>query len=169
MHHPIADETLPRLDSALPVVAAGRLLAMWVKRSRGGRMDPVGDTRLIAGAGLEGNTDQGGRRQVTLLDSAAWDAATEELGVTLDPGTRRANLLLEGVDLFRSRGRVLAIGECRLLVRGETKPCERMNEASPGLKDRLWKDWRGGAFAEVLVGGAVRVGDPLRWVEENEG
>jgi MOSC domain-containing protein YiiM len=131
-------------------------------------MDPVSEARLVAGSGIEGNTDRSGRRQVTLLDSAAWSAATAELGVTLDPGTRRANLLLEGVDLFRSRGRALAIGECRLLVRGETKPCERMDEAAPGLEDRLWNDWRGGAFAEVRVGGSIPVGDPLRWVAEDE-
>ena len=66
-----------------------------------------------------------------------------ELGSSLDPSTRRANFLIEGVDLVESRGRVLRCGDVKIEIRGETKPCNRMDEALSGLKDLMWPEWRG--------------------------
>jgi MOSC domain-containing protein YiiM len=49
------------------------------------------------------------------------------------------------------------------VIAGETTPCERMEEALPGLRAALRPRWGGGAFAQVLRGGAVRVGDRVAW------
>ena len=73
---------------------------------------------------------------------------------------------MSGFPLAHARGRVLRVGDCRLRVLGEVKPCERMEEALPGLRAAMYPDWRGGAFAEVLDEGTVRVGDDITWVEE---
>ena len=86
-----------------------------------------------------------------------------ELGVKKDPALRRANILLSGVSLAHTRGRVLVIGDTRLAIGGELTPCERMDEAAPGLQAALRPDWRGGVFAQVLSGGVIRVGDPVAW------
>jgi MOSC domain-containing protein YiiM len=141
----------------------GYLEAIWIKRAHRGPMDRVAEARLIAERGIEGNVDRSRRRQVTLLERETWDRVMDELGNSLDPSTRRANLLVTGVALAESRGRILCIGEARLVIGGETTPCERMEEALPGLRGALRPGWGGGAFAQVLLGGVIRVGDRVAW------
>ena len=147
----------------------GVLRAIWIKRARRGPMDPHPRATLVAGRGLAGNADQGRRRQVTLIEEESWAAALAELGVErfadLPPSARRANLLVAGLPLARTRGRVLRVGPARLRVLGEVRPCERMDEAHPGLRRALEPDWRGGAFAEVLSGGEITLGDTIAWEE----
>lgn len=140
-----------------------RLEAIWLKSARQGPMEPVSEATLVAGKGLEGNVDRGGYRQVTLLDAEAWEAATREIGVDVNPGARRANLLVRGVDFCETAGRVLRIAGCRIRIRGETLPCERMEDAAPGLQAALAPDWRAGAYGMVLEGGRLAPGDAVAW------
>jgi MOSC domain-containing protein YiiM len=74
-------------------------------------------------------------------------------------------LLLSGIRLVNSRKRILSVGAYRLRILGETKPCERMEEAWPGLQKAMYADWAGGAFGEALDDGAIAVGDIVRWLE----
>jgi MOSC domain-containing protein YiiM len=145
---------------------SGRLESIWIKRFRRGPMDSAHKATLVTGRGIAGNTNQGGKRQVTIISREAWEAVERELGESVAPETRRANLLVTGVDLANTRGRVLRIGACRVRVYGETKPCWQMEEAHAGLQSALRPDWRGGAFAEVLDDGQIAVGDRVEWVEE---
>jgi MOSC domain-containing protein YiiM len=141
----------------------GRLEAIWIKRAHRGVMDRVEEARLVDGRGLVGNVDRSRRRQVTLLEREAWDFVMSKLGSRLDPSARRANLLIAGVTLARTRGRILRIGEARLVIGGETTPCERMEAALPGLRAALSPEWRAGAFAQVLTRGVIHVGDEIVW------
>ncbi len=118
---------------------------------------------MVAGRGLEGNANQGGKRQVTILSAEAWRDVDAELGAEVDPRARRANLFVRGVDLEESRGRTLEVGGCRVLIGGETRPCRRMEEAWPGLQKALEPEWRAGAYGEVTGDGEVAVGDVVRW------
>jgi MOSC domain-containing protein YiiM len=144
-------------------VGTGRLEAIWLKRAHRGVMDPVDQALLVPEHGLEGSVDRSRRRQVTVLDAAAWRAALGDIGAQVDPSARRANLLVSGLVLAESRGRILQIGNTRLRVGGELTPCERMDEAQAGLQQALRSEWRGGVFTQVLTGGTIRVGDPVRW------
>jgi MOSC domain-containing protein YiiM len=126
-------------------------------------MDPVPEATLVAGRGLDRNANQGGRRQVTLISLERWREMMMRLGAAMDPSTRRANLLLSGIDLQHSRGRVLRVGGCRLRINGETRPCERMDEARPGLRAVMSERWNGGAYAEALDDGVIAIGDEVAW------
>ena len=129
-------------------------------------MDAAPSAVLKAGHGIVGNADQRGRRQVTLIDTQTWDANVERLGAAVEPAARRANLLVGGLSLAGSRGRILKVGDCRLRINGETRPCEQMDDAAPGLRHAMAPPWGGGAFAEVLDDGVIDVGAPVEWLQE---
>ncbi|HXK61019.1 MAG TPA: sulfurase [Acidobacteriota bacterium] len=143
----------------------GRLVRIWVKRAHYGPMDAQDAGVLIEGSGLQGNANQGGRRQITLLEVERWAKVMTQLASDLSPSTRRANLLVEGIDLADSRGRILEIGPCRIRINGETRPCERMEQALPGLREALSAPWNGGAYGEITVGGPIAIGDEVKWAD----
>jgi len=138
---------------------AGRIEAIWVKRSARGVMDPADEVDLVAGKGIARDASFGrSRRQVTLIEKEVFDRVRTALPAA-DPVMRRANVMLSGVRLAESRGRVLRVGGVRILVHGETRPCERMDEQCAGLRAALSPGWGGGAHGVVLDDGLVRVGD----------
>jgi MOSC domain-containing protein YiiM len=127
-------------------------------------MDAVRDAQLDTERGLVGSVDRSRRRQVTLMEAEQWDRLMRELGADIAPSARRANMLVSGVSLYETRGRVLQIGSVQLAIGGETTPCERMDAALPNLQMAMKPQWAGGAFAQVRVGGVVRLGDPVVWL-----
>lgn len=146
----------------------GRVEAMWLKRAHRGPMDPAREIRLSVEGGIAGGVDRSRRRQVTLIEREVWDRLMRELRGSADPSARRANILLTGIRLPRTRGRVLRIGEARLEIGGELTPCERMDEVIPGLQAVMRPDWGGGVFARVLGDALIHVGDPVEWETAEE-
>lgn len=153
----------------MPNVAepVGVIEQIWIKRAKRGPMDPVAAAQLRAQRGLVGNANQGGRRQITLLEAERWAEHLAAVGragdPALGPSRRRANVLVRGLSLVNSRGRVLRIGNVRVQIAGETKPCHQMDEVCPGLQAVMKPDWGGGAFAIVLDDGEIALGDALTW------
>jgi MOSC domain-containing protein YiiM len=141
----------------------GRVEQILIKRMKRGPMDAVDRATLVAGRGIAGNANQGGKRQVTILSREKWDELMTSLGSALEPRARRANLVVSGVELAHTHGRILRVGSCRLRVKGETRPCEQMEDAFPGLQAAMRPHWGGGAFAEVVEGGDIAVGDEVAW------
>ena len=146
---------------------SGRVERIWIKRSKQHSMDEIREVRVEAGKGIVGNADQGGWRQITLITRERWEELMRELGVSSDPSNRRANLLLSGIKLANTGERVLEVGNTRLRVRGETHPCNLMEQVVPGLRDAMARGWGGGVFAEVLIDGSISVGDTACWSDES--
>ena len=141
----------------------GMLEAIWLKTSRNGRMDPVNETTAVKDRGLEGNADFGRSRHITLIEKEVFDILKNELSDNVDPSMRRANFLLSGIRLQDSKNRILIVGDLRIQIQGETKPCIVMDQSFSGLKDALIPNWMGGAYGRVLNGATVRVGDYVSW------
>ena len=126
-------------------------------------MDAVARATLVEGQGVAGSVGRSTRRQVTLIERENWDQCMRDLESSADPKGRRANLMVSGIRLARTRGRVLVVGGTRLAIGGELTPCERMDEVVPGLRAAMKLEWKGGVFAQVLSGGEIAVGDAVDW------
>ena len=138
-----------------------RLEQIWIKRMHRGPMDAAERARMVAGKGIVGNANQGGKRQVTIVSNKHWIEVTAPLGDVPDPRLRRANLLVSDVDFVGSHGKILKIGPVRIRIYGETRPCEQMEMAAPGLQAAMKVPFGGGAFGEVLDDGEIAVGDAV--------
>ncbi len=113
-------------------------------------------------AGLEGDFRGRSRdRNVVVLSREGWETACAALGEALPWTTRRANLLVEGVELLHGQGRRLRVGEVLLEITDECAPCARMEEARAGLRAALAPDWRAGVTCRVVQGGWLRRGDAV--------
>ena len=111
--------------------------------------------------GVRGDHGTSQRRQVTLLDEAAWQIACSEIGTELDWTVRRANILVQGLNLPSLLNQQVRIGTAQVEVVGEVTPCHLMDEVQPGLEDALTPDWRGGVFARIVSAGGVEIGGKI--------
>ncbi|MEO7387774.1 MAG: MOSC domain-containing protein [Gammaproteobacteria bacterium] len=127
-------------------------------------MLPLDRVEISLSAGVTGDArGKPGPRQVTVLSASAWLEACAIAGTDLAWLSRRANLLVDGIDLRNSTGAVLHLGDdIELLVTGELDPCQRMDAAAPGLRFALTDDWRGGVTCRVKRGGLLTVGAVAR-------
>lgn len=119
---------------------------------------------LSVAAGINGDSrGKPGARQVTVLSASAWLEACNLVNTDQPWLARRANVLVDGLDLRLSEGGLLFLGDdIQLLITGELEPCARMDDASPGLKLALADDWRGGVTCRVQRGGTLIVGAGAR-------
>ncbi len=146
----------------LGMTTPGRLVRIFLRPSTRTPVREVTEVTAVAGVGLEGDHNHGGKRHVTLLSVEGWAEACEALGgADLSPGGRRANLLVEGVDLAAAIGQRLRVGPMEVEVVGETKPCQLMDDVRLGLMDALKPRVRAGVYGRILVGGVLRPGDPV--------
>jgi MOSC domain-containing protein YiiM len=144
---------------------AGRLESIWLKPAHGEEMEPVLRITVIKGKGPVGNADFGAERQVTIVEREVFETLPSMIRQAVDPSARRANFMISGIRLANTANRILQIGPCRIRIRGESKPCHRMDEACPGLEDALKPNWGGGAWGDVLDDGEIQIGDQVSWTD----
>jgi len=140
----------------------GRVLAIARCDVKRGPMELLPEAAVDLKTGIEGDPRGHKKgRQVTLLSREAWEAACADLGKDLDWTTRRANVLVEGVDLAFSKHKQVRVGDVLFEVAMQTQPCFLMDEFEDGLRTALKPDWRGGACCTVVEPGTIRVGDAV--------
>jgi len=145
----------------------GRLAGIARHNAPKAQIETIDSARVTLAGGIEGDHRGGlkGRpynRQVTLIEAGDWAAAIAEVGANLPWWERRANLLVDAVDLPQRPGARLRIGaDVVLEVTDETAPCERMEALSLGLRAALTPDWRGGVLAKVISEGDICIGDAI--------
>ena len=145
----------------------GKLAGIARREKKRAPMESLESAEITLAAGVTGDfRGKPGKRQVTLLSSSDWQIACEEVGADLPWTTRRSNLLVEGIELPREPGTIIAIGNVRLRSTREIDPCFRMDEQKQGLTKALQPDWRGGIGCEVLSGGKISIGDSVNIVDE---
>lgn len=139
------------------------LLDILVRDASRAPMQHRDEVEVSPQAGLEGDY-RGTResRQVTVVVQEAWEAALKDLGKDVPWSARRANLLVDDLNLDNTSGQTLHIGDVILRITGETTPCPRMEEACAGLQNALAPEWRGGVSCTVVEGGKIKVGDSVR-------
>lgn len=136
-----------------------------------GPMETIDHARVTLEGGIAGDfrgTMKGKphKRQVSLIEAGDWAAAMDLVGHNIPWEQRRANLLVDGLDLPQVAGKRLRIGaDVVLEVTVETEPCERMEALAEGLRAALTPDWRGGICTMVIAPGEIAVGDEIR-IEE---
>ncbi|MCH6549431.1 MAG: molybdenum cofactor biosysynthesis protein [Proteobacteria bacterium] len=140
----------------------GRLVGLARRDKKRAEMEILDDAEISERTGVANDfRGKPGKRQVTVISAEAWAAACEELGQEIPWTTRRANLLIEDIELPQRTGDVIEIAGVRLLVTMKVDPCSRMDEQFQGLRSALIPEWRGGVACTVLKGGPVRLGDSV--------
>jgi len=104
------------------------------------------------------------QRQVTILSEDSWQKTCADIDHNLPWTTRRANLLVDGVEFDSSYiGKTVRIGMVELAITGETLPCSMMDAQYPGLTAALIPYWRGGVCCKVIQPGEIKIGDQVEF------
>ena len=122
---------------------------------------------FAAGVGDDSRGKLRNHRQVTLMTEESWNEVCEEMERTIHWTTRRANILIKGIDLKDTTGEYIMLGEIILKITGELEPCSRMDEQYKGLTKALTPNWRGGVTCEIIREGQIMEGDRIVFVEPN--
>lgn len=149
----------------------GAVAGVYLAAEAGLPTEPFAAVNAVRGRGLEGDryferrgtfSDRpGGGREVTLIELEALEALKAEAGIDLSPAAARRNVATRGVPLNHLVGRRFRIGEVVLEGRRLCEPCSHLARLTePGVLPGLVH--RGGLRADIVRGGEIRVGDPIR-------
>lgn len=151
-------ETLASLTARFP--RPGRITWIGLRPARRSAMQAV-DRAQAALSGLAGDHARAGKRAVTLIQAEHLPVIAALAGLSeVSPETLRRNLVVSGLNLSATRGRILSIGDARLRVTGPCAPCSRMEHAlGPGGYNTM--RGHGGWCAEILSSGDIETGAPV--------
>ena len=149
----------------------GRVESIHITGAMAQPMESVQEVRAVAGQGLEGDryaigmgtysARPGAWSQITLIEAEAVEALEREMGLELSHGDARRNIVTKGVPLNHYVGREFCVGEVRLQGVLLCEPCDHLGRLTH-RRIPLGLLHRGGLRADILDGGIIHVGDPIR-------
>ena len=139
----------------------GTVLALALRPEKSQAVTIQNTIEMSPEEGVIGDHGTSRRRQVSLLDEAAWNTACLEAGTDLDWATRRSNVLVSNLNLQTLVGCQILLGSALVEVIGQVVPCHVMDAAHKGLKRALKPEWRGGVYGRIIGAGQVSVGDQI--------
>jgi MOSC domain-containing protein YiiM len=132
-------------------------------------MERVEAVRTIEGCGIEEDrycegtgfwTGYGDVCQVTLIEGEDLDHIEAELGIRVNDGQHRRNIITRGIRLLELRRKRFRVGETLLEFDRSRPPCKHVqNLSEPGMTRAL--KGRGGICARVIEGGVIRAQDAI--------
>ena len=147
----------------------GVVEGIYVAREGSATMERVDEARTIEGCGIEGDrycegtgfwTPYGDVCEVTLIESEDLDYIQRELGITVENGEHRRNIVTSGIRLGDLRRKRFRIGETMLEYDRPRPPCRHVQDLSePGMTRAL--KGRGGICARVVEAGTIRTQDTI--------
>jgi MOSC domain-containing protein YiiM len=123
-----------------------------------GPLEATDAVQVKTGAGIEG--DRYGDKDITLFEAEAIEHLSANTGIELKPSEIRRNVMTRGVALNDLLGHRIRVGEVEAVVTELCHPCSHLQQLTqPGVLRGLAD--RGGLNADVVTGGAIRIGDEL--------
>lgn len=123
-----------------------------------GPLQAAGEVQVREGAGIDG--DRYGDKDITLFEAEAIEGLHEDTGIELAPSEIRRNVMTRGIALNDLLGHRIRVGEVEAIVTELCHPCNHLQQLTkPGVLRGLVN--RGGLNADVVHGGAIRVGDQV--------
>jgi MOSC domain-containing protein YiiM len=123
-----------------------------------GPLEAADTVQVKTGAGIEG--DRYGDTDITLFEAEAIEDLKTNTGIELKPSEIRRNVMTRGISLNDLLGHRIRVGEVEAVVTELCHPCSHLQKLTqPGVLRGLVN--RGGLNADVVSGGAIRVGDQI--------
>jgi MOSC domain-containing protein YiiM len=123
-----------------------------------GPLHAADEVQVKTGAGIEG--DRYGDKDITLFEAEAIETLKADTGIELAPSEIRRNVMTRGVALNDLLGHRIRVGEVEAVVTELCHPCSHLQKLTqPGVLRGLVN--KGGLSADVVQGGAIRIGDSL--------
>jgi MOSC domain-containing protein YiiM len=137
-------------------------------------MMALSEAEVIAGQGIKGDryaskvghysADARPGRHITLIEAEVIEEIAQVRGIPFAPHESRRNITTRGIRLNPLVGKTLHLGPVVLHVVRLCEPCVYLQEllGRPVLEPLVN---RGGIRCDVVSGGIIRVGDPIKVVE----
>ena len=123
-----------------------------------GPLEATDEVQVKTGAGIQG--DRYGDKDITLFEAEAIEGLKADTGIELAPSEIRRNVMTRGVALNELLGHRIRVGDVEAVVTELCHPCSHLQKLTqPGVLRGLVN--RGGLNADVVAGGAIRVGDQV--------